>query len=59
MATSMTSEGLIPIDCHFKVKAGPGAGKTHWLINHVKNVIKMENCSVDIKLLNFLFLMKT
>ena len=39
MATSMTSEGLIPIDCHFKVKAGPGAGKTHWLINHVKNVL--------------------
>ena len=39
MATSITSEELIPIDCHFKVKAGPGAGKTHWLINHVKNVL--------------------
>lgn len=39
MATPINSEDKIPIDCHFKVMAGPGAGKTHWLINHVKNVL--------------------
>lgn len=39
MATVINSEDKIPIDCHFKVMAGPGAGKTHWLINHVKNVL--------------------
>lgn len=27
------------IDKHFKVSAGPGAGKTYWLINHIKNVL--------------------
>lgn len=39
MAIAISSEDKIPIDCHFKVTAGPGAGKTHWLINHVKNVL--------------------
>src|SRR5699024_8433802 len=24
----------------FKVSAGPGAGKTFWLTNHIKNVLK-------------------
>lgn len=28
------------IDNHFKVVAGPGAGKTYWLINHIRNVLK-------------------
>lgn len=27
-------------DSHFRVFAGPGAGKTHWLINHIINVAK-------------------
>lgn len=27
------------IESHFKVFAGPGAGKTYWLINHIKNVL--------------------
>lgn len=27
------------INNHFKVTAGPGAGKTYWLINHIKNVL--------------------
>lgn len=31
------------IDKHFKVVAGPGAGKTYWLINHIKNVLKNSN----------------
>jgi DNA helicase-2/ATP-dependent DNA helicase PcrA len=39
MATIITSEQPIPIDEPFKVSAGPGAGKTHWLINHIKNVV--------------------
>lgn len=39
MANVITSEQPIPIDESFKVSAGPGAGKTHWLINHIKNVI--------------------
>lgn len=39
MATSITSADLIPIEQHFRVSAGPGAGKTYWLINHIKNVL--------------------
>ena len=38
-ATQITSDSLIPIEQHFRVSAGPGAGKTHWLINHIKNVL--------------------
>ncbi|TAL80607.1 MAG: ATP-dependent helicase [Bacteroidetes bacterium] len=33
------SDELIPIEQHFRVSAGPGAGKTHWLINHIHNVL--------------------
>ncbi|MBT2286068.1 ATP-dependent helicase [Paenibacillus polymyxa] len=33
------SKTLIPIEEHFRVSAGPGAGKTYWLINHIKNVL--------------------
>lgn len=39
MAIIITSEQNISIDEPFKVCAGPGAGKTHWLINHIKNVV--------------------
>lgn len=39
MAIIITSEQTIPIDAPFKVSAGPGAGKTHWLISHIKNVV--------------------
>lgn len=27
------------IENHFKISAGPGAGKTHWLVTHIKNVL--------------------
>jgi len=27
------------IENHFKVSAGPGAGKTYWLVNHIKNIL--------------------
>lgn len=30
---------LSDIENHFKVSAGPGAGKTYWLVNHIKNVL--------------------
>mgnify|MGYP003356525240 FL=1 len=39
MAIIITSEETIPINEPFKVSAGPGAGKTHWLISHIKNVV--------------------
>ena len=44
MAMQITSDTIIKnIDQHFKVSAGPGAGKTHWLINHLKNVLYHSN----------------
>ncbi len=27
------------IEHHFRVSAGPGAGKTHWLVEHIRNVL--------------------
>ncbi|WP_103107534.1 UvrD-helicase domain-containing protein [Brevibacillus reuszeri] len=35
----ITSNSKIDIEHHFKVSAGPGAGKTKFLINHIKNVL--------------------
>lgn len=35
----ITSDMLIEIEQHFRVSAGPGAGKTYWLANHIKNVL--------------------
>ena len=37
--THINSDTLIPIEEHFRVSAGPGAGKTYWLVNHIKNVL--------------------
>ena len=34
-----SDELLDNIEHHFKVIAGPGAGKTRWLSNHIKNVL--------------------
>ncbi len=31
------------IDTHFKISAGPGAGKTTWLVEHLQNVLKNSN----------------
>jgi DNA helicase-2/ATP-dependent DNA helicase PcrA len=33
------SDSKVNIEQHFKVTAGPGAGKTKFLINHIKNVL--------------------
>lgn len=37
--TQITSDNLIEIEKHFRVSAGPGAGKTYWLVKHIKNVL--------------------
>lgn len=34
------SDELIPINEHFRIVAGPGAGKTTFLVNHIKNLHK-------------------
>lgn len=39
MAVRIESDSLIPVDLPFKVCAGPGAGKTHWLSTHIRNVL--------------------
>ncbi|CEH28366.1 hypothetical protein AM501_24870 [Aneurinibacillus migulanus] len=36
----INSDSYIDINQHFKVSAGPGAGKTKFLINHIKNVLR-------------------
>lgn len=35
----INSDTQIPVEQHFRISAGPGAGKTHWLANHIKNVL--------------------
>ncbi|MGB0871046.1 MAG: UvrD-helicase domain-containing protein [Flavobacteriales bacterium] len=34
---------IADIDNNFKVSAGPGAGKTYWLVNHIKNILHTSN----------------
>ncbi|WP_434655286.1 UvrD-helicase domain-containing protein [Thermoanaerobacterium thermosaccharolyticum] len=37
----ITSDQVIDsLDNHFKIIAGPGAGKTYWLVNYIKYVLK-------------------
>lgn len=43
MAIAIESDSLIPVDTPFKVSAGPGAGKTHWLSLHINHVISESN----------------
>lgn len=35
-----SDDRVADIDSHFRVVAGPGAGKTFWLIEHIKNVLQ-------------------
>lgn len=37
---TITSDSKINIDENFKIEAGPGAGKTQFLIHHIKNVVQ-------------------
>lgn len=47
--TIFSDDRLEDIKRPFKVVAGPGAGKTHWLVEHIKNVLlnstKLSNIS--------------
>ncbi len=37
----LNSDDLLEdIEHHFRVTAGPGAGKTHWLVNHIRHVAR-------------------
>lgn len=38
-----SNQRLDDIEHHFKVSAGPGAGKTHWLVEHIRNVLHCSN----------------
>lgn len=40
---TIDSDSKIDIEKHFKVEAGPGAGKTRWLIHHINNVLADSN----------------
>jgi DNA helicase II / ATP-dependent DNA helicase PcrA len=43
-AITITSDHVFAdVNHHFRITAGPGAGKTHWLVNHIKNVAKAGN----------------
>lgn len=39
----INSDTIIPITNHFRVAAGPGAGKTHWLVNHINNILQTSD----------------
>ena len=40
----LTSDSrLLDLQHHFRVGAGPGAGKTHWLVEHINNVLARSN----------------
>lgn len=40
MSIVIDSDHILPdIERHFKVLAGPGAGKTRFLVNHIKNIL--------------------
>ena len=52
MAIEMTSGDIFTpeqLSYHAKVYAGPGAGKTHFLVENVKNII--ANCAIESALL--------
>ena len=44
MVIEISSDSQIDINHHFRVSAGPGAGKTHWLSLHVSHVRKESEC---------------
>jgi DNA helicase-2/ATP-dependent DNA helicase PcrA len=39
LTTIKSDTTISDIESHFKVSAGPGAGKTYWLVNHIKNIL--------------------
>lgn len=45
----ITSDDYINVYENFRVSAGPGAGKTHWLVNHINNVLQNSEMLVGTK----------
>jgi DNA helicase-2/ATP-dependent DNA helicase PcrA len=44
MSISLDSGDLLTdIEHHFRVTAGPGAGKTHWLVKHIQHVARSSS----------------
>lgn len=41
--TTINSEAIIDVEEHFRIFAGPGAGKTHWLVNHMRHLLQNSN----------------
>lgn len=39
MGVVITSDDSIDIDQNFRISAGPGAGKTRWLVRHIQHVL--------------------
>jgi len=39
MINISADDKISDLETHYIVSAGPGAGKTRWLINHIKNVL--------------------
>jgi len=40
-ATEISSDTILDdVEHHFRIRAGPGAGKTYWLIGHIKSVLQ-------------------
>ena len=35
-----SGDKITDLDHHFRISAGPGAGKTYWLMNHMRNVLR-------------------
>lgn len=38
-----SGENLTDVEHHFRVTAGPGAGKTYWLANHIRHVVRVSH----------------
>lgn len=50
MAINLTSDVLLSkqqLDNHFAVYAGPGSGKTHFLVNNIKNIVTSHPIITD------------
>lgn len=54
--TQIASSDAIAVEQHYRVSAGPGAGKTHWLVSHIRNVLQNSNrlgCSKKIACITY------
>ena len=50
MAIEITSEDIFTpekLKSHFKIYAGPGAGKTHFLVENVKNIVTQNSAIIE------------